>query len=640
MTERLRVLLLEDNVSDARLTAHELTRAGIEADCVRVDTADAYAAQLRSGLDLIIADYSLPQFDAPRALALLHEAGLDIPFIVVTGTVTEDDVVECMKRGASDYLLKDRLGRLGHAVVRALEAKRDRDERRHALDALYESERKFRSLVEAAPSVVVYLTAALEVIEFNPEAERLCGVSREEALGAPFLDLFPPGVGRSALRRGLDAVLMGRETGPFETTLGRYDAERIVLWTATRQLTAEGESAGLIVMGQDVTERVRLEEQFRQSQKMEAVGRLAGGVAHDFNNLLTVISGYGAFALARLGETEPARDDITEIVAAGGRAAALTRQLLAFSRKQVLQPTVFNLNSTVAEMGRMLERLIGEDIELEVRADPELGSMRSDRGQIEQVLANLVVNARDAMPEGGKLTIETRNELLDESYVEAHPYVKTGPYVMVSVSDTGCGMDEDTRAKIFEPFFTTKEFGKGTGLGLATVYGIVKQSGGSVEVYSEPGRGSVFKVYLPRVDGAATESGATPGRPVTRGGRETILLVEDQAKVRALAVTILTSYGYRVLDAGTGAEALAICETRNEPLDLLVTDVVLPGMNGREIAEGVGKAYPGIKTLFMSGYTEDATVLNRVLNEGGAFLPKPFTPDGLAARVREVLDAS
>jgi signal transduction histidine kinase len=381
------------------------------------------------------------------------------------------------------------------------------------------------------------------------------------------------------------------------------------------------------------------EEQLRQSQKIEAVGQLAGGIAHDFNNMLTVINGYSQLLLSRLGSDAPHRAEIEEINTAGSRAEALTRQLLAFSRKQMLAPSVLTLNAVVTNLEQMLQRLIGEDIELRAVLQPQLGRVLADPGQIEQVIMNLALNARDAMPQGGILTIETMNVEMDESYAQRSQTVSAGPHVMMAVSDTGCGMDEATQARIFEPFFTTKEQGKGTGLGLATVYGIVKQSGGSVWVYSEPGHGTTFKIYLPRVEGTDEAVAPTKARDERVEGSETILVVEDDEGVRKLTVKVLRATGYTVLEAANGNEAIALCERHQGTIHLLATDVVMPGMGGRVLAERLIAVVPGMKVLYLSGYTDDTIVRHGVLNASVEFLQKPFTPLALARKVREVLDS-
>ncbi len=371
---------------------------------------------------------------------------------------------------------------------------------------------------------------------------------------------------------------------------------------------------------------------------MEAIGRLAGGVAHDFNNLLTIICGYSELMLAHLPASDSGRDLIKEIQKAGDRAASLTRQLLAFSRKQVLEPKVLDVNTVVAEVDKMLRRLIGEDIELVNATRPDLGRALADSGQIEQILLNLALNARDAMPRGGTLTIKTANVELDEHYAHLNPEVRPGPYILLSVSDTGCGMDDATKAHIFEPFFTTKKEGDGTGLGLATVFGIVKQSNGHIAVESAPAHGTTIKVFLPRVDAPAPGKALPDEAAAILCGTETLLLVEDEDAVRALAAHVLRTRGYTVLEACNGAEAMRICFQHTGPIHLLATDVVMPGYSGRELADRLLDLRPETHVLFLSGYTDDAVVRHGVLAAEVAFLQKPFRVDALVRKVREVLD--
>ncbi len=382
----------------------------------------------------------------------------------------------------------------------------------------------------------------------------------------------------------------------------------------------------------------RSEEQLRQSQKMEAVGRLAGGIAHDFNNLLTVVLTNGELILCDLPAGDPLRTDVEQIVEAGKRAADLTRQLLAFSRQQVLEPKVLDLNEILGNLSRMLKRVLGEDVDLKMALAPRLGKLKGDRSRIEQVVMNLVVNARDAMETGGKLTIETANVDLDEAYAKDHLGVVPGPYVLLAVSDSGTGMDRATVAKIFEPFFTTKERGKGTGLGLSTVFGIVKQSGGSIWVYSEPGAGTTFKIYLPRVADSAVQASSDGAAPSPRRATETILLVEDDEQVRRVASTILRKSGYVVLQAETPGEALLIAEDLGTRVDLLLTDVVMPKMNGQKLSERIVAMRPGIKVVFMSGYTDDVILHHGVLASGFTLVEKPLTPAALHRKIRQVLD--
>jgi len=393
-------------------------------------------------------------------------------------------------------------------------------------------------------------------------------------------------------------------------------------------------------IARDVTERKHLEDQLRQSQKLEGIGQLAGGVAHDFNNLLTAINGYTGLALQRLDEGNSVRPYLEEVKKAGDRAATLTRQLLAFGRKQILQPIPLDLNSIVSDINKMLRRLIGEDINLNAKLAADLKRVKADPGQIEQVLVNLVVNARDAMPKGGKLTIETTNAELDREYASTHVGANPGDYVVLAVSDTGTGMTEQVRRQIFEPFFTTKEKGKGTGLGLSTVYGIVKQTGGNIWVYSEPNHGTTFKVYLPALASSSTSSEPkTAESPIPRGS-ETVLLVEDEEVVRGLARQILEDAGYYVLVAQQGEEAVRLCNEHAKEIHLLLTDVVMPGAGGKVVADRLSALRPGIKVLFMSGYTDEAIVHHGVLDSNVEFIQKPFTPLALSKKVREVLDSN
>jgi two-component system cell cycle sensor histidine kinase/response regulator CckA len=396
-----------------------------------------------------------------------------------------------------------------------------------------------------------------------------------------------------------------------------------------------GEPRTLLSIIRDISPRITLEGRLRQSQKMDAIGRLAGGVAHDFNNLLTAISGFAQLLYESLTD-ENARSLTAEVIRASGRAADITRQLLAFSRQQVLTPRILDLGAAVNDMAFLLQRLLGEDVEVSVAGDPDLWLVKVDPGCVEQIIINLAINARDAMPAGGRLTIETRNVVLDAEYVRTRPDARTGPHVLLAVTDTGCGMDGPTLGQLFEPFFTTKGE-KGTGLGLAMVYGAVKQSDGHVGVYSEPGTGTTFKVYLPRAQGQPSSGRSNQGLPMPGGG-ETLLLVEDDAGIRDLTVRILRGCGYRLLSARDGKEALGVAALHEGPIDLLITDVVMPQMGGGQLATELTAQRPGLKVLFMSGYTDDAVVRHGVLEQGAAFLTKPFTLAALARKVRETID--
>jgi PAS domain S-box-containing protein len=509
---------------------------------------------------------------------------------------------------------------------------------RAAQEGLRRSEQNFRSLVTNAPYGICRVDARGYLLDINPALVRMLGYeSSQELVGHNLSTLYADGQQWFLLT---DYFRLLRNFDNLVAEWRRKDDSTTVVRLSGHAITDEARTITYELFTEDVSERRALEQQLRQSQKMEAIGRLAGGIAHDFNNLLMVISGYSEFLLERLGPDPALRGPAKEISAAAERATSLTRQLLAFSRKQMLAPKVLDLNGVVTENLKMLTRLIGEDIDLVMIPGTELGPVKADPSQIEQVILNLAVNARDAMPQGGKLTIETGNVTLDENYARIHAPLKAGDYIMLAISDTGVGMDSETQSRIFEPFFTTKG-PKGTGLGLSMVYGIVKQSGGYVWVYSEPGKGTSFKVYLPRV----TEAGDLVAEMVPIGvpiaekeALETILVVEDEANLRRLTRQFLENRGYTVLDAADGAAAVQICVAHQGTIHLLLTDVIMPGMNGRELAKRVAEIRPNTKVLYMSGYTENAIGHNGTLDAGIKLLQKPFTLQALQAKVREVLD--
>jgi signal transduction histidine kinase len=510
----LRILHLEDNSVDGQVVERMLAAGGVACSISRIAGRDDYMKAVKEGgFDLILADYKLPDFDGLSALKICREQCPDTPFILVTGILGEEQAIESMQSGATDYILKSRLLRLCPAVRRAM------------------------SEVEA----------------------------------------------RAA--------------------------------------------------------RKRVEEQFVQAQKMEVVGQLAGSVAHDFNNILSVILGYNEVILSALGPNHPLRAETEEIKHAADRAVGLTRQLLSFSRKQAFLPVVLDINDVVSGMNSILTRLIDENVELVVIPGTDLGWIKADSGYIGQVLMNFIVNARDAMPQGGKLVVETRRVKLNKDSASQHPGVPPGDYVAMSVSDTGTGMSDEVKACLFEPFFTTKPKSKGTGLGLATCQTIVKQCGGFIEVQSEVGRGSNFTVYLPRLAQSAAPAPADAKTGPAPRGTETIMLVEDEPSVRHLAVHVLRSQGYNVLSASNGQEGLRVAQNhKGMPLDLVITDVIMPRMGGRVMAEWLKATFPDLKVIFTSGYTDDAIVQHGVLEAGVDFLPKPYTPSSLAHKVREVLD--
>jgi two-component system, cell cycle sensor histidine kinase and response regulator CckA len=570
---------------------------------------------------------------------ITHPEDVDTDFELLAELVEgKRDRYEIEKR----YHAKDgRLvwGRLAVSLVRDADARpkfalgmvEDTTERRRADEAMRESEKRYRELFENANDMVFTLDLEGRITAINRAGERITGYPREELLGRPVTDLLAAGAEEWQL-----------ETQLQESAIEAKDGRRIPVELASRLIEDASGPIGVQGIARDVSDRRELEDQLRQAQKMEAVGQLAGGVAHDFNNLLTAIMGYGEVALAHADSPTPdgkLRDAVQQIGLAADRASALTRQLLAFSRKQILQPEVVRLDALVSEVDPMLRRLIGEDVEIATLYGAGLGRVKADPGQISQVLMNLVVNARDAMPSGGKLTIETANADVDEAAARVTGG-QPGQYVVLSVSDTGEGMDEEVKSRLFEPFFTTKEQGKGTGLGLAMTYGIVKQSGGFITVDSEPGRGAAFRIYLPRLDAAedeAAEPDAEPGGVVE--GSETVLLVEDEDIVRNLVAEILATAGYTVLGAADGMQALEVAERHPGPIHLLLTDVVMPKMSGRDLAERLVSLHGETKVLYTSGYTDSAIVDRGVLQPGTEFIQKPFSFAALTQKVRDVLDA-
>jgi two-component system cell cycle sensor histidine kinase/response regulator CckA len=535
------------------------------------------------------------------------------------------------------------LEELSNDLTYGILALRAQTERKRAEETLRENEEKYRLVVDNANEAICVAQDG-KLRFFNPKTVELMGFSVKEVTSMPFIDFVHP-EDRDMVWDRYQKRITGKAAPRFYS-FRLVDGRGNIRWVEINSvLISWKDRPATLTFLTDITERKQaeqekavLEEQFRQSQKMEAIGRLAGGVAHDFNNLLTVIKGYSQLSLTEMEEGDPFKGNIEEIKKAADRAADLTRQLLAFSRRQIMEMKVLDLNDLLRNLDKMLHRVIGEDIKLLFQLTEDLGRVKTDPGQIEQVVMNLVVNARDAMPSGGKLTIETANVVLDEEYAGSHVAVKPGPYVMLSVSDTGCGMAPEARERIFEPFFTTKEKGKGTGLGLSTVYGIVKQSGGNIWVYSEPGKGTTFKIYLPRVDEPLEGLKGEVKKEELPQGSETILIVEDDEDVRKLAARVLEKQGYTVLVASQGSDALSLCGEYKKPIHLVLCDVVMPGMGGRELTDRLTSFHPEMKLLYMSGYTENAVVHHGILIEGMNYIQKPFTVEGLVRKVREALD--
>jgi PAS domain S-box-containing protein len=758
----LRILILEDVPMDAELVEYELERARIPFAARRVDTRESFLREIGEfAPDLILSDYTLPRFDGMAALSLARELAPSVPFLIVTGSVNEETAVGCMKAGATDYLLKSNLARIGPAIEGALARVRARNEKARAEEALRRSEANLRAIfnnslqafvlidpdgtIQALNSTAVEWSGRLlgralregaRVADFVPEAaeafraalngevrnvERclrdtdgselwfetthapvvdedgavigVCLNARdistrkqaEQALReseARYRDLFDNasdmvcatdsdgvflyvnrawqqaiGLSRAELRRRsfLDVVhpesreryaqvvaraLAGETLTHVELVLVTAGGAPITVEGNLSSAAQDGRPPMLRGIYRDITERKRVEDQLRRAERMQAAGRLAGGMAHEVNNMMTGVIGFSEFLLRTLAEDDARRGDVLEIIRAGSRASDVTRQLLAFTRQQLLHPEVLDINGVVSGVEKMLRRLLGENHLLELQLSPGVGEIRADRGQLEQVLINLTLNARDAMHDHGRVTVASGEAALDEVYAQSHGGVgiPPGEYVILSVGDTGSGMSPDVQARIFEPFFTTKPVGQGTGLGLSTVYGIVKQSEGFVWCYSEPGHGTTFKIYLPRA-GARSLPLAPAGIPSElRGGDETILVVEDEDVVRMLACRGLRELGYTVLESRHGREALDLVETGRPSIDLVISDVVMPELSGRELGARLAVLQPALPVLYMSGYTGEDVVQRGLLEPGVPFQQKPFTPEGLARKVRDMLD--
>ena len=762
--ERLRILILEDVPMDAELMEYELARSNIPFDARCVDTRDEFVRQLDDFQPhLILSDYTLPRFDGMAALSLARERAPAVPFLIVTGSVNEETAVGCMKAGATDYLLKSNLARIGPAIEAALarvesrleksraeaalrrseanlraifntslqafvlvdpdgtiqtlnptavewaerivgrpvaegdsirqfipdahdgfeaamagEARmverhirgrdgvdcwyetthapvvderggiigvclnvRDVSERRRSEQALRESEARYRDLFDNASDLVCTTGQDGTFLYANRAWYEAMGLDDAGLAGHRFLDLVHP----DSRDRYLDVVARaeaGETLTHVELSLVTAAGTPITLEGNISCTAADGASAGIRGIYRDVTERKRVEEQLRRAERMQAAGRLAGGVAHEVNNMMTGVIGFSEFLLRSLDPEDERRAEVAEIIKAGTRAADVTRQLLAFTRQQYLRPEVLSVNALVQALEKMLRRVLGEDHALELDLGPEAGEIRADRAQLEQVLINLMLNARDAMDGRGRVTVSTRVADLDGSYAQRHGGVGIpgGRYVQLAVGDTGRGMPPDVQTRIFEPFFTTKPTGHGTGLGLSTAYGVVKQSDGFIWVYSEPGLGSTFKIYLPRIGASRAAPAQSARPPAARRGSETILIVEDEEMVRALASRGLRDHGYTVIEARHGGEALQQLESRPMGVDLVISDVVMPEMGGRELGRRLTAIRPTLPILFMSGYTGEDVIQRGLLEPGAPFQQKPFAPDGLARKVREMLDAA
>jgi two-component system cell cycle sensor histidine kinase/response regulator CckA len=699
-----RILVAEDSPTQAERIRYVLEGEGYQVEVVRNGRTGLEAVKA-SRPDLIVSDVVMPEMDGFAFCQAIKSAAAtrQIPFVLLTSQQTPMDILHGLELGADNFIPKpfedthllERIRRIVENLERrkkgALEmevtvrvggreivvntdkqqmiellfstseelsgSNKQLEEARLALEeqarglervveertqALQQQRAFLRQVVDLNPSFIFAKDRQGRFTLVNRAVAEAYGTTVDALLGKTDADFNPNPEEVEAFRRDDEEVFVSGEDKITEEPITDAAGQRRWLYTVKRALVgAEGVADQILGVATDITERKKAEDQLRQAQKMEAVGQLAGGVAHDFNNLLGVIIGYADLLQKDIGPQHPGMRRLEQIHKASGRAIALTRQLLAFSRKQVLQPRVLDLNAVVGEVEKMLARLIGEDIQISTVLAPQLGRVKADPGQVEQVIVNLAVNARDAMPGGGKLIIETGNVELDDNYLRHHAGARPGPHVVLAVSDTGHGMDAETLARIFEPFFTTKEQGKGTGLGLSTVYGIVKQSGGYVMVYSEPGRGTTFRVYLPRVEEAAEDvtDAPAPSEPPPAMG-ETILLAEDAEALRSMIREILEEGGYTVVEGGNAEEALAAARAHQGPIHLMLSDVVMPRMGGRDLATEVEAIRPGLRVLYMSGYTDEAIVHHGVLDAGTHFLPKPFTADGLLRKIRSVLDGA
>lgn len=642
---QIRVLFIEDSEDDALLAIREISHGGFSVDYQRVETADQMQTALEnSEWDVVICDHHMPRFNSFSALRLLKTLRPDIPFISVSGTLGEDMAVEAMRAGAYDYMIKSNLKRLVPSISRALRENENRKAHRAAEDQLRLLEAAIRGIHEG----VVVTDARLDppgptIVFVNDYLCRLTGYAPGELIGkTPRLFQGP-----KTDRQLLDSLKRALRSGqPFtgETVNYRKDrSEYLAEWHISPVRDRDGSISNFISTQRDLTERRRaeqrhaeMERQFRVAQKLEAVGQLAGGIAHDFNNLLVVINGYAQMLRNNLAGQARQQEDAGLILQAGERAADLTRRLLTFSRQDTRNPRRTTLNDIIKGFEKMLRRLVREDIDLQFHLASDIRHIKVDPGQMEQILLNLSINASDAMPHGGILAIESRNGELSASNLNPLFDAKPGHYSVLTVRDNGTGISEDILSRIYEPFFTTKGDGKGTGLGLATVLGIVKAHGGLIRVHSREGAGTEFQIYLPE-DTAAQEQSTRPIQPVT-GGSETILLVEDQPEVRTVAARILAGVGYQMIEAGNGEEALEAAARHSGPVHLLLSDVIMPRMSGPALADRLLQQKPDTRVLFVSGHISDVTGKHVLLNESSELLRKPYQPDDLARAVRNTLD--
>ncbi|MFH0881986.1 MAG: response regulator [bacterium] len=647
MDKPLNILLVEDNPDDAELICIQLRKANFKINPLRVDTERDYLAALKTkSWDLIISDYRMPEYNGLRAFNFLKDSTLDIPFIFVSGTLGEQQAVEAMRSGARDYLLKGDMARLPEVVRREIKEAENHRAQRAAEVKAKADQRRIAMAVEASGLGFFELSVHNKApVTANERFAEIIGYSLDEIQSQgnflSWLQSLTHPDEMETVQSKYQQFLNGEKMKlVLDHSLFRKDKQRIHVTVLANAIQRDKDNKATEVLGCiiDISGRKKLEDQFRQAQKMEAVGRLAGGVAHDFNNLLTIILSYSDLALNDLQGDEKVKSEVEQIVKAAQKAAKLTEQLLAFTRHKPVSPRVVNLNDAISDLGKMIQRLLVEDITFSFKAAKELGNIQIDPVAFEQVLINLVVNARDAMPDGGRLLVETSNVTLSSETMSPDSRIlKPGDYVMVTVTDTGVGMPPNMKDKIFEPFFTTKEIGKGTGLGLSTCLGIINQAKGHISVYSELNEGTTFKIMLPRVH-LKTDKIRPVSAPVSYVGKETIMIAEDDPELRELIVHVLGKWGYVVHQASNGVEALELIKGLDEPIDLLLTDMIMPMMSGKELVDNLKVIHPDLKVLFLSGYPSNVMVEKGVELTDVNLLQKPFTPGDLAKRIRQTLD--
>ncbi|MDX1953279.1 MAG: response regulator [Verrucomicrobiota bacterium] len=635
MSVPLKLLIIEDSKDDTELLIHALQRAGYKAAYTRVESAAQLQHALSEQWDLIISDYVLPQFSGLAALAMTQQTGHDVPFIIVSGKIGEETAVEALKAGAHDYLLKDRLTRLGPAIDRELREAALRRRKKQADLALRESEERYRRLVESSPEAT-FICCDGKFVYVNPAAVQLFGAqSPLDLVGKSFLEFIDPNY-RDLVTEHLRQTMSGTDGPLLEERILRLDGTILTVEAIARAITYHGENAAQIIC-RDVTSRKRLEEQLQHTQRMESIGRFAGGVANDFNNLLTVIVGYAGLIKSALPPGDKLVTDVGQITSSAERAFSLTQQLMALSRKQTILLAPMDLNGLVAQSRSLLARLLGEKVQLLTYLGPELGSVNADASQMENVLIHLTVRARNAMPEGGKLVLETHNVTLPPEKAAMIGNLAAGDYVALSMTDSGYGLTDEARLHVFEPFYDHTEVGPGTGLGLATVYAMVRQHGGHISCSSEMGRGSTFRIYLPRIE---TPKRALPparsGQPTT-DSEPTILVAEDEESLREFAQLVLRRSGFKVITAKNGEEAWQIIESRKFPIRLLFSDVIMPRMSGPDLAKKIQATMPELPVLFTSGYTRNVALENGIEDSKLEFLQKPYTADELIQKIRAML---